>query len=212
MPNPTDSIKALIFDFGGVLMRTMSQEPRERLAARLGLSLDELYALVFDSEESRLEQMGRLSPDTRWQRLAQALGLESRKEIEAFTTEFFSTDALDTELIAYLRRMRGRYKTALLSNAMDYLGDWLRDRWHIADCFDVVVISAAVHMMKPDPAIYLHTLRELQVSPQEAVFVDDSRPNVEAATALGIHAIQFTTREAVLQELDALLHRPLVKS
>jgi FMN phosphatase YigB (HAD superfamily) len=68
-----------------------------------------------------------------------------------------------------------------------------------------MVISAAVHMIKPDPAIYHYTLRQLQVAPQEAVFVDDSRPNVEAAAALGIHAIQFTTREAVLQELETLL-------
>jgi epoxide hydrolase-like predicted phosphatase len=205
MEDPTYSIKALIFDFGGVLMRTMSQDPRERLAARFGLSLHELYTIVFDSEESTLEQMGRLSSDARWRRLAQDLGLKSEEEVQAFTTEFFSADVLDTELIAYLRRMHGRYKTALLSNAWANLGEWLRDRFHMDDCFDVIVISAVVHMMKPDPAIYLHTLNELQVASQEAVFVDDSRPNVEAAVALGIHAIQFTTREAVLEELEALL-------
>lgn len=205
MANPAGSIKALIFDFGGVLMRTMSQEPRERLAARFGLSLPELYAIVFDSEESKLEQMGLLEVDARWQRLAQQLGFQSAEEVQAFTTEFFSADALDTELISYLRRMRGRYRTALLSNAWANLGDWLRDRFHMDDCFDVVVISAVVHMMKPDPAIYLHTLRELQVAPEEAVFVDDSLPNVEAAAALGIHAIQFTTREAVLAQIERLL-------
>ncbi len=205
MAKRAHSIKALIFDFGGVLMRTMSHEPRERLAARLGLSRKELNALVFDSEESRLEQMGQLSADTRWQRVQRELGLRSQEELEAFTTEFFSADALDGELLAYLRRMRGRYKTALLSNAFANLGDWLRDRFHMDDCFDVVVISALVHMMKPDPAIYRHTLRELQVEPGEAVFVDDSLPNVEAAAALGIHAIRFTSREAVLREIAALL-------
>jgi len=205
MADPTRSIKALIFDFGGVLLRTMSQEPRERLARRFGLSREELVSVVFDSKESELEQLGRLSPGARWRRLAQVLGLESEEEVQAFQTEFFSADALDPELINYLRRMRGRFKTALLSNAWADLAGWLRTRFHIDDCFDVIVISAAVHMMKPDPAIYRHTLNELQVAPQEAVFVDDSRPNVEAAAALGIHAIQFTTREAVLEELEALL-------
>lgn len=205
MTNPTCPIKALIFDFGGVLLRTMSQEPRDRLAVRLGLSREELLSIVFDSEESQLEQLGRISPDVRWRRLAQDLGLRSEQEVEAFQTEFFAADALDVELIAYLRRMRGPYKTALLSNAWADLADWLRTRFHIEDCFDVTVISAAVHMMKPDPAIYHYTLSQLQVAPQEAVFVDDSRPNVEAAAALGIHAIQFTTREAVLEELEALL-------
>lgn len=205
MANPTCSIKALIFDFGGVLMRTMSQEPRDRLAAQFGLSREQLLSIVFDSQESQLEQLGRLSPGARWQRLAQDLGLQSQEELQAFQTEFFSADALDTELIAYLRRMRGPYRTALLSNAWANLADWLRDRFHMDDCFDVIVVSAAVHMMKPDPAIYHYTLSQLQVAPQEAVFVDDSPRNVAAAAALGIHAIQFTTREAVLEELAALL-------
>jgi putative hydrolase of the HAD superfamily len=186
-------------------MRTMSQEPRDRLAAQFGLSREQLLSIVFDSQESQLEQMGRLSPDARWQRLAQDLGLQSQEELQAFQTEFFSADALDTELIAYLRRMRGSYRTALLSNAWANLADWLRERFHMDDCFDVIVISAAVHMMKPDPAIYHYTLSQLHVAPQEAVFVDDSSPNVAAAAALGIHAIQFTTREAVLEELEALL-------
>jgi epoxide hydrolase-like predicted phosphatase len=206
MTNPTCPIKALIFDFGGVLLRTMSQEPRDRLAARLGLSREQLLSIVFDSEESQLEQLGRISPDVRWRRLAQDLGLRSQQEVEAFQTEFFAADALDVELIAYLRRMRGPYKTALLSNAWADLATWLRTRFHIDNCFDVIVISAAVHMMKPDPAIYHYTLSQLQVAPQEAVFVDDSRPNVEAAAALGIHAIQFTTPEAVLEQVESLIH------
>jgi epoxide hydrolase-like predicted phosphatase len=207
MANPSISIKALIFDFGGVLMRTMSEEPRDRLAAKFGLSRQELVSIVFDSQESQLEQFGRIAPDARWRRLAQDLGLRSREELDAFQTEFFSADALDVELIAYLRRMRGPYKTALLSNAWANLAGLLSNDLHIDDCFDVIVISAVVHLMKPDPAIYHYTLGQLQVAPQEAVFVDDMRPNVEAAAALGIHAIQFTTREAVLEELEALLRR-----
>jgi epoxide hydrolase-like predicted phosphatase len=205
MASPSHSIKALIFDFGGVLLRTMSPEPRDRLAARFGLSRQELESLVFESKESQLEQLGRISPGGRWQRLARDLGFKSAKELQAFQTEFFSADALDTELVAYIRRMRDRYKTALLSNAWADLGDWLRDRLHIADCFDVIVISAVVHMMKPDPAIYRYTLGQLRVAPQEAVFVDDMLRNVQSAAALGIHAIHFTTREAVLAELETLL-------
>jgi epoxide hydrolase-like predicted phosphatase len=93
----------------------------------------------------------------------------------------------------------------LLSNAPARLETMLHNEWHIADCFDVIVISALVGMMKPDPAIYRLTLNQLQVAPQEAVFIDDMRENVEAAAALGIHAIQFTTRDGTLKELEALL-------
>lgn len=204
MRQPNQSIKALIFDMGGVLLRTESLEPRQRLAAKLGLSLEQLYKLVFESEEDRLLQLGVISPEVRWQHIGQQLGL-SEEEIAAFRREMFAGDVLDMELVNYIRSKRGRYKTALLSNAPARLETALHNDWHIADCFDVIVISALVGMMKPDPAIYRLTLNQLQVAPQEAVFIDDVRENIEAAAALGIHAIQFTTREDTLKELEALL-------
>ena len=75
----------------------------------------------------------------------------------------------------------------------------------LGDCFDVTIVSGLVGMMKPDPAIYHLTLQRLGVAPHEAVFVDDMPENVRGATAVGMHAIRFTTRETVLTELDALL-------
>jgi FMN phosphatase YigB (HAD superfamily) len=43
------------------------------------------------------------------------------------------------------------------------------------------------------------------VAPQEAIFIDDMAENVQAAAALGIHAIQFESREALCSELSTLL-------
>ena len=205
MPNLSAEIKALIFDFGGVLVRAESQGLRERLARRLGLSRQELNTIVFDSEESHLEQLGRISAEARWQRVEQVLGLNSPEEALAFRRQFFAGDVLDTELVNYIRHMHRCYKTALLSNAGANLADLIHTRFGLDNCFDVVVISALVGMMKPDPAIYRLTLNQLQVAAHEAVFVDDALVNVEAAAAIGIHAVHFTTREALFAELEALL-------
>jgi len=198
-------IKALIFDFGGVLVRTESQEPREQLARQLGVSRQELYDIVFNSEESRLAQLGRMSSQERWQRVAQVLGIDSPEELLAFRRQFYAGDVLDSELVNYIQRMRGRYKTALLSNASARFAELLHSKFGLGDCFDVIIISGLAGMMKPDPAIYRLTLNQLQVAPQEAVFVDDMQVNVQAAAALGMYAIHFTTREALLEELNALL-------
>ena len=205
MPNPSHAIKALVFDFGGVLARTESQGPRERLSRQVGLSLQELYDAVFNCQESLLAQLGRMSSEDRWQRIAQVVRLHSPEELLAFRTEFFAGDVLDTELVSYIRRMRGRYKTALLSNASAEFAEILHTKFGLLDCFDVTIISGLVGMMKPDPAIYRLMLERLQVAPHEAVFVDDMPENVEGASAVGMHAIRFTTRETVLAELDALL-------
>ena len=205
MQEMTATIKALIFDFGGVLVRTESWEPRERLARRLGLSAQELYNLVFEGEGSRLEQLGRISSEERWRQLGNTLGLGADEDLAAFRQEFFAGDVLDVELAQYVRRMRTHLRTALLSNAPSGLAGYLRTPLAIDDCFDVVVISGAVGMMKPDPGIYRLTLERLQVSPHEAVFVDDIPENVRAAGQQGIHAIQFTGRESLLGRLRGLL-------
>jgi len=205
MQEPSHKIRALIFDFGGVLVRTESQEPREKLAKQVDLSRQELYDAVFNCRESRLAQLGRMSSEERWQRIGQALGLHSPEELLAFRREFYTGDVLDAKLVSYIRRMRGRYKTALLSNASAEFAELLHTKFGLDDCFDVIIISALVGMMKPDPAIYYLVLERLQVAPHEAVFVDDMLENVEGAAAVGLHAIRFTTRDAVLKDLDALL-------
>ena len=205
MPEPQPAIKAVIFDFGGVLMRTESQERRQRLAQQLGLSLDELYRLVFDGAGSREAQLGLIDPDQWWAQIGRSLGLKSRDEQQAFRQAIFAMDVLDRELVDYVRSLRPRFKTALLSNASTRLVTTLRDL-HISDCFDVIVISAQVGLMKPDPAIYRLTLDRLGVEPHEAVFLDDVAENVEAAATLGIRGVLFTGHGEALNELDRLLY------
>ena len=62
-------------------------------------------------------------------------------------------------------------------------------RWVPLELMNVITDSSALGVRKPDPAIYTHTLTELGVEPHEAVFVDDTAINVEAAAALGMHGV-----------------------
>ena len=67
------------------------------------------------------------------------------------------------------------------------------------------MVSAEEGAAKPDPAIYRIALRRLGVKPREAVFVDDVAANVEAACALGMHGVQFHTREQTIADVDRIL-------
>ena len=69
--------------------------------------------------------------------------------------------------------------------------------------FDVRVWSYQLGVAKPDAAIYRHTLAELGVEPEETLFIDDKRVNVEAARALGIQAIEFSSVERLRADLIA---------
>ena len=199
-------IKAVIFDFGGVLVRTEDRAPRQELADRLGMTYDQVNELIFESESARQATVGEITTLEHWETLRTALNL-STEEFSRVPKEFFGGDVLDEALIDYVRALQPRYKTGLLSNAWDDLRGVVNNEWQIADAFDELIISAEVGVAKPDAGIYELTLERLNVAPSEAVFVDDFRRNIEGARAVGIHAIHFQDSNQVRAELDGLLVR-----
>jgi epoxide hydrolase-like predicted phosphatase len=198
------SIRAVIFDFGGVLVRTEDPAPRDRLAERLGLTSAELSRIIYEGESATLATVGQVTTAAHWEVVRQRLQLAA-EELTKVPLEFWGGDQLDEELMRFLRALRPRFKTALLSNAWDDLRLVIEERWKIADAFDEIFISAEVGLAKPDPRVYRLVLDKLIVEPEEAIFVDDFPENVEAARALGMQAIRFRDRDQVLEELRKIL-------
>jgi putative hydrolase of the HAD superfamily len=91
--------------------------------------------------------------------------------------------------------------TAILSNMGDNVLEKIERDFDWIHRFDVLVWSFQLHMAKPDLAIYRHTLAKLGVRPEEALFLDDKLVNVEAARALGMQAIQFSTVDRLRAEM-----------
>jgi epoxide hydrolase-like predicted phosphatase len=198
------AIEAVIFDLGGVLVRTEDRLPRARLAAQLGMTYETLEAAVFDSPTGFNAAVGKLSTLDHWRSVLASLNLDESK-LQEVQAGFWGGDKLDLELVALLRSLRGRYRTALLSNAWDDLRQVLADRWRITDAFDEMIISAEVGLAKPDPRIYHLAAQRLQVEPGQAVFVDDMPRNIDAAREQGMHAIRFIDAQQTRNDLMALL-------
>jgi epoxide hydrolase-like predicted phosphatase len=198
-------IQAVYFDIGGVLLRTEDRAPRDNLAARLGISRDELNDLVFAGEQGLRAQRGQINADELWESVRQTLHLP-REVLPQVKQEFFGGDRLDTDLLDTIRSLHRRYKTGIISNATDDTRPVIEGRWGMADAFDAIILSAEVGVMKPDARIFHVALQALGVQPSEAVFVDDFPQNVEGARATGMHAIQFHTSEQARQDLEAILH------
>lgn len=197
-------IRAVIFDFGGVIARTMDFTSRDGLADRLGMTRLELEKLVFLGESGSNAQQGVISVDQHWTNLQKLLKL-SPEEIEAFQKEFWGGDSIDTDLVDYIRSLKKRYRTGLLSNAFSDLRKRLVEGWKIADAFDEILISSEIGVTKPDLRIYHIALERFGVAPDEAVFVDDFLHNVEAARSVGMHAIHFRNPDQTRLELEQLL-------
>ncbi len=195
-------IRGLLFDLGGVLLRTEDPAPRERLAARFGLTRRQLEDLVFNSPTGLAAQRGEISTRAHLNQVAQRLGLDDAGWRD-FWRQFWAGDRVDDQLVAWLQALKPHYRLGLLSNAWDTTRAWLEGQPTLAALWDVVVISAEVGTMKPDPAIYHHALKQLDLPPAAVLFVDDMPANVAAARALGLHAVRFTTRSALQRDLAA---------
>ncbi len=191
-------IEAIIFDFGGVLVPFGQLDSFQEQEDRLGLQPGTLAEILWRSPEWRLAEVGAITDEEYWQRIGARLGFHTPQEIHGFSQDLFRDAKSDQRMADLVRRLRGRYRMGLLSNASDILPRLMGERYGLDGLFDVEVISALVGLAKPDPAIYRLALERLDTAPEATVFVDDYEPNVAAAATLGIRAIHFVGYEALI--------------
>jgi HAD superfamily hydrolase (TIGR01549 family) len=160
-------------------------EVRDRLYAEADLTLDEPHFNVRVSET--LKKLGYNVP-------------VSSPTVAAATNEFceeFSKYVrIDPDAEAALRALFGKYKLGIVSNfAIPECVLKLLKAARIDWFFDVVVVSGAVNKRKPSPEIFRRTLRILDVSAAEAVFVGDTiDADIEGSKAVGMRAIYIERR------------------
>ena len=196
-------IKAIIFDVGGVLVRTMDRTSRNALEQRLGLKPGEAEFIVFNSAMGVKAQQGAITTVELWTWIQDHLRLND-DEFSAFRRDFWAGDQVDTRLIETIRQLHNRYQTAIISNATDNLKQTLTVTYPMADAFDLIVGSAYEKVMKPDPLIFERTLVRLGRQPAEAVFIDDFVHNIVGARAVGLQTIHFTPQTDLMTELAKL--------
>jgi len=204
------SIRAILFDIGGVLLRTDDRGPRTALAARFGLDYAGIDQLVWGSPISVAAEEGRAQTAEVWEHVRPPFKL-SPDELLEIEQQFWAGDRLDRELFARLRSFRPAYKTGLLSNAWPrnvlslFYERYGLDRDYVESSFDVAVSSAAAGVRKPDNRIFKHTADLLGLPGEQIIFVDDFVHNVEGARKAGWQAIHFQNREQALAELEQAL-------
>jgi putative hydrolase of the HAD superfamily len=212
----TRSIDAVLFDFGGVFTESPFEVAR-RFGAALGAEPERVLDLVFGPYHE--------DTDHPWHRLERGeIALEAAREaiIALGAAEGLETDpyrvlaalgrggGVREPFLAGVRRARAvGMSTAIVTNNVREFRDAWRAMLPVEELFDAVIDSSEVGKRKPDPAIFRHALAAVGgPAPQRTVFLDDFAGNVEAARALGMHAILVEPDPAAaLAELLAILDR-----
>ena len=150
---------------------------------------------------------GKLTGLAFWERFVREAGVvggsaDLIEELNHWDARMWTTE--NREMLAWQLRLKERgMRTAILSNMGDNVLANMQRTFDWLPRFDVLVWSYQLRMAKPEPAIYLHVLKELDVRPEEALFLDDKLVNVEAARALGMRALEFSTVEKLRRDLVA---------
>jgi epoxide hydrolase-like predicted phosphatase len=196
--------RAIIFDFGGVIVRTISQEGRIKWEKRLGLDKGQLSKLVFNSDTANLATLGKVPESKVWENLGNRLNLD-QVDLMQLQDDFWAGDRLDNQLVDFLSSLRSEYKTAILSNAWTGARQAFYGNFHLGDKVETMIISSEEGIAKPDPKIYHLAVERLGVSENEAIFVDDFMVNVEAANSVGMKGLQFINTEQIIKDIHTLL-------
>lgn len=185
-------IRAVFFDFGGVIAR-LDREEMARLEAKYGLPSGALWDSLYGIPEWQALRVGRGSEEEWLEAVGRRLDELAGRPIPGIREDWAQVwRGLDEEILRLMRALRGRYRVGLISNATLRLDEELREHHRIDHLFDIIVNSARVGVAKPDVRIYRLAAERLGVEPPACVHIDDLVPNVQGARQAGFHALHYT--------------------
>lgn len=203
-------LKAIIFDFGGVLCFHPTDEQIHDLADLCGLTREQFLEHYWGLRHAY--DRGDFEPHEYWRRIGAATG---RSYSDDQIDEFRKRDVnfwvrLDQSMMRWAADVRAAgIRTAVLSNLPHDLGEHLRNGLGLVQNFDHHSFSYELRSAKPDAAIYRHAVEGLGVEPEEALFLDDRIENIEGARAIGLHAIHFESPARLRDELGRAADGPM---
>jgi putative hydrolase of the HAD superfamily len=166
---------------------------------------------IEDEPDWHLLEKGLLDVKTYFDRVVEKAPKILGRHIDVDTyARFWRTTAPGVHwmVVHKMRELKERgLRIGLLTNNVKEFGDNWRAMFPLDELCEDVVDSSHVGMRKPDREIYELTCARLQVSPGDAVFIDDNADNVAAARAFGMQAVHFVEPWKALAELDAILDR-----
>lgn len=198
------TIRAVVFDIGGVLETTPPMKFDQRWERRLGLSPGEINRRMDDVWLGG--SLGTLSENDVHRLVGERLGLDAASVtamMDEMWVEYLGIG--NTDLVTYVASLRPRARTAILSNSFVGATEREQQRYGFAQLVDVIIYSHEVGMQKPDPRVYALVCGRLAVQPSEAIFVDDVPICVSAAREFGMHGIRFSDNAQVIAAIEALM-------
>ncbi|HON19112.1 MAG TPA: HAD family phosphatase [Salinivirgaceae bacterium] len=200
--NHEKSIKAIVFDLGGVIVNVDFNKTFEEFENKTGLTNEAIKASTFLTSTYHDYESGYLNDNQFRELVCQNFGtfLQSDSFDSAWNALLgnFNLEALNL-----IRELKSNYALYLLSNT---------NRIHFEECnrrlqqqyfetfetlFNGLFLSYKIGYRKPSERIFQHMLSRLGMSPQQILFIDDLEENIRSAESLGINVIHLTDNRKI---------------
>jgi putative hydrolase of the HAD superfamily len=197
-------IKAIIFDWGGVLIENPAPAMIKYFSDSLGVEGGEIN---YAGDQLVLRfQKGIISEDTLWQEVCRTLKIQKPSSPSLWYDAFRKSYKPRMEMFSLASRLkRDGYRVGLLSNTEIPAMKFFEEQRY--DMFEATIFSCAVGVSKPERRIYEIALDALQVLSHEAIFIDDREDFIAGAKKIGIKTIHFITQLQVKTELRSLFKK-----
>jgi putative hydrolase of the HAD superfamily len=196
-------IKNVVFDIGRVLL---DYQPVKFLQ-NIGLKMEEgryLNEIIFKNDIWLQLDRGMITLDEAIEAYTVLAPLHKERISQIMHTwpQMLTLIEGTSELLSELTA-KG-YAVYLLSNFQEDGFKQIYDKYSFVKEAHGSVISYEVMLLKPEKEIYLHLLEKYKLMPEETVFIDDMKENVDAAKALGIQGIIFESAQKTRSVLGTM--------
>lgn len=200
-------IKAIIFDYGGVIGNDPSDCIFKAVSKKFKIDLKkikkEFGRFVFELEKNQIAE------EKFWKKLAQNLCIVDNKKLKKiWLSEFRKYAKINRSILPLIKSLRKHYKLCLLSNrAIFYHKSSIAKL--LKGTFYIMISSCNVKMRKPERQIYFYAAKKLKVKPEECLMIDDNEFYTMRSKNMGIEAIHFRSVRKLKKELSIKLKRKL---
>ena len=205
-----NKIKALIFDVGGVLFlakKNKNQEGKDLLSSFKEVCVLLKDCVDIDKSYENLRKIylessaGKISKKETLKLFSKEIGIPEDKTEKIFGEVYRKNVVENKKLYSYILKLKKRgYKIGISSIQFHLSRDVLiPKRYH--QNFDALQISCEDGFRKPDRRVFEFILNKLKTKPEESIFIDDKRKNLDAAKKFGMKTIIFKNNAQFFRDL-----------
>ena len=182
-------IKTIIFDIGGVLIHFDHKKICRKLERYSEYSKEEIYKMIFKSNLIEKYDTGKIS-NPEFNREAHKIINSTNRKIAIDWHDTYRKNLDVNKLVLKLKN--NGYRLLILSNTDKLSFNFLKKKFReITKPFDGFILSYKIRHRKPERKIFEEAIKLSRCNPDEIIFIDDKKENIEVANKLGINGIHF---------------------